>query len=111
MHPMLPDTPVQSQMTQCPHNPSSCTLTSLSSAGVFLHVLADTMGSVGVIISSVLVEQFGWLIADPICSLFIATLIFISVLPLLRDSAGILLLAIPSHRTLHAALNKVGPQT
>ena len=27
--------------------------------GVFLHVLADTLGSVGVIISSVLIEQFG----------------------------------------------------
>lgn len=27
--------------------------------GVFLHVLADTLGSVGVIISSILIEQFG----------------------------------------------------
>ena len=27
--------------------------------GVFLHILADTLGSVGVIISSVLIEQFG----------------------------------------------------
>ena len=26
--------------------------------GVFLHVLADTLGSVGVIISSILIEQF-----------------------------------------------------
>jgi len=75
--------------------------------GVFLHVLADTMGSVGVIISSVLVEQFGWLIADPICSLFIATLIFISVLPLLRESAEILLMATPKHKAIHAAIQKV----
>lgn len=69
--------------------------------------MADTMGSVGVIISSVLVEQFGWLIADPICSLFIATLILISVLPLLRESASILLLATPSHHSLRSALQKV----
>ena len=75
--------------------------------GVFLHVLADTMGSVGVIISSVLVEQFGWLIADPICSLFIATLIFISVLPLLRESAEILLMATPKYKAIHAAIQKV----
>jgi len=27
--------------------------------GVFLHILADTLGSVGVIISSVLIQQFG----------------------------------------------------
>lgn len=75
--------------------------------GVFLHVLADTMGSVGVIISSLLIQQFGWYIADPICSLFIATLILISVLPLLKESAEILLLATPSHRTIQKTLTKV----
>ena len=75
--------------------------------GVFLHVLADTMGSIGVIISSLLIQQYGWYIADPICSLFIAILILISVLPLLKDSAEILLLATPSHHTLHKTLNKV----
>ena len=43
--------------------------------GVFLHILADTLGSVGVIISSGLIHYFGWMIADPICSMFIAVLI------------------------------------
>ena len=28
-------------------------------AGVFLHVLADTLGSVGVVISSILIDRFG----------------------------------------------------
>ena len=28
-------------------------------AGIFLHILADTLGSVGVIISSFLIDQFG----------------------------------------------------
>lgn len=75
--------------------------------GVFLHVLADTMGSVGVIVSSLLIQQFGLFIADPICSLFIAVLILISVLPLLKDSAEILLLATPSHLTVQKTLDKV----
>lgn len=75
--------------------------------GVFLHILADTMGSVGVIISSLLIQQYGWYIVDPICSLFISILILISVLPLLKDSAEILLLATPSHRTIHKTLSKV----
>ena len=44
-------------------------------AGVFLHILADTLGSVGVIISSGLIYYFGWMVADPICSMFIACLI------------------------------------
>ena len=46
-------------------------------AGIFLHILADTLGSVGVIISSVLIERFGWMMADPVCSMFIAILIMI----------------------------------
>jgi zinc transporter 5/7 len=53
---------------------------------VFLHVLADTLGSVGVIISSILVEWFGWYITDPLCSLMISVLIFLSVFPLIHES-------------------------
>uniref|UniRef100_K1PWZ9 rRNA-processing protein UTP23 homolog n=1 Tax=Magallana gigas TaxID=29159 RepID=K1PWZ9_MAGGI len=63
--------------------------------GVFLHILADTLGSVGVIISSLLIYYFGWMIADPLCSMFIAVLVTISVLPLLRDSVGILMQRTP----------------
>lgn len=59
--------------------------------GVFLHILADTLGSVGVIISAILMNQFGWMIADPICSMFIATLVALSVYPLLRDSVSIIM--------------------
>lgn len=77
--------------------------------GVFLHVVADTLGSVGVIVSSVLIEQFGFFIADPLCSLFIAVLIFLSVLPLLQESSQVLLLRTPSdlEKTLGSTFNKV----
>nr|XP_029476249.1 zinc transporter 5 [Oncorhynchus nerka] len=77
--------------------------------GVFLHVLADTLGSVGVIISTILIRQFGWLIADPICSLFISTLIFLSVIPLLTDAAEVLLLRTPPEheKDLNIALEKI----
>uniref|UniRef100_A0A671XKJ4 Zinc transporter n=1 Tax=Sparus aurata TaxID=8175 RepID=A0A671XKJ4_SPAAU len=77
--------------------------------GVYLHVLADTLGSVGVIISTILIRQFGWLIADPICSLFIATLIFLSVIPLLKDACEVLLLRTPpeNEKDLNSALEKI----
>ncbi|XP_016142083.1 zinc transporter 5 [Sinocyclocheilus grahami] len=77
--------------------------------GVYLHVLADTLGSVGVIISTILIRQFGWLIADPICSLFIATLIFLSVIPLLKDACEVLLLRTPPQheKDLNFALEKI----
>lgn len=72
-------------------------ITVYSVSGVFLHVLADTMGSVGVIVSSILIENFGWNIADPICSIFIAALILLSVLPLLKETSCILLQRSPMH--------------
>uniref|UniRef100_A0A4W3JQ48 Zinc transporter n=1 Tax=Callorhinchus milii TaxID=7868 RepID=A0A4W3JQ48_CALMI len=77
--------------------------------GVFLHVLADTMGSIGVIISSLLIRQFGWLVADPICSLCIAVLIFLSVIPLMNDACQVLLLRTPpeEEKELSNALNKI----
>lgn len=59
--------------------------------GVFLHILADTLGSVGVIISAILMQMFGWMIADPICSMFIAILIALSVLALIKESVLILM--------------------
>lgn len=63
--------------------------------GVYLHILADTLGSVGVIVSSVLMYLFGWMVADPICSLFIAILILVSVVGLLRSSLEILMQRTP----------------
>jgi len=59
--------------------------------GVFLHILADTLGSVGVIISAILMHLFGWMIADPICSIFIALLIAMSVFSLVAESIAILM--------------------
>jgi len=59
--------------------------------GVFLHIVADTLGSVGVIISAILMHLFGWMIADPICSIFIALLIALSVGSLVKESASVLM--------------------
>lgn len=77
---------------------------------VLLHIIADTLGSVGVMISAVLMNQFGWLIADPICSLFIAILISISVYPLLRDSIYVLMQRVPKELEdkLPDCLEKIG---
>ncbi|BFZ16583.1 hypothetical protein BsWGS_19622 [Bradybaena similaris] len=63
--------------------------------GVYLHILADTLGSVGVIVSSSLISMFGWVIADPICSMFISGLIILSVIPLLHESGSILMQRTP----------------
>nr|CAD7400466.1 unnamed protein product [Timema cristinae] len=56
-----------------------------------------------------LIVSFGWYVADPVCSIFIAVLIFLSVLPLLKHSALVLLLRTPRHIEEHIpqALNQV----
>lgn len=52
--------------------------------GVYLHVLADSLGSLGVIISTLCVKYFNLVIADAICSLLISTTILLSGLPFLK---------------------------
>jgi len=68
--------------------------------GVFLHVMADALGSVVVIISAVIMWQTDWeykLYVDPGLSLLLVVLILRSVWPLLIDSALILLQTVPTH--------------
>lgn len=65
--------------------------------GVFLHIMADTLGSAGVIVSTLLIQWFGWTGFDPIASLFIAVLIVLSVIPLIRQSASVLMLELSDH--------------
>lgn len=66
--------------------------------GIYLHVMADTLGSVGVIISTLLIQYFGWTGFDPIASLMIAILIVGSVIPLVIDAGRILCLDLGSER-------------
>lgn len=71
--------------------------------------MADTLGSVFVIISTLLIQLFGWQWVDPLCSLILSLLILGSVYPLLKSSASILLQNIPDemHALTDKALNEV----
>ena len=63
--------------------------------GVFLHILADALGSVGVICSAVLIRFWGLTAADAWCSIVISLLILASVAPLVKNSGAMLLMQIP----------------
>lgn len=67
------------------------------------------MGSVGVVISTLLIKYKGWLVADPACSIFISIMIISSVIPLLRNSAEILLQRVPRahEQDLKEAVNDI----
>lgn len=63
--------------------------------GIYLHVLADTLGSAAVIVSTILTHFWKWSGWDPLASFLIAVLILLSSLPLVKSSARRLLLTIP----------------
>ncbi len=70
---------------------------SINVEGAFRHVMADLMGSVGVVVSGVLVWAFGWTLADPILSVLIAILILFSTWRLLAKVIQMLLQGAPQH--------------
>lgn len=75
--------------------------------GVFLHVLADTLGSVFVIISTLLIQWFGWVWVDPLCSLILSLLIIGSVYPLLVSSISTLLQDVPEEEEFEYHINEI----
>ncbi len=69
----------------------------LNIRGAFLHVLGDTLGSAGVIVSAIVIHTTGWTPVDALASLAIAALLVVSAIRLLRDSLSVLMLVTPSH--------------
>ena len=65
--------------------------------GAFLHVIADLLGSVGVVVSGILVWAFGWTLADPVASVIIAALILASSWRLMKKVVHVLLEGTPEH--------------
>ncbi|CAF3553772.1 unnamed protein product [Adineta steineri] len=79
---------------------------SMNMHGVFLHVLADALGSVVVIISALVIKFVPhdpestrhWTVyIDPTLSIIIVIIITISTIPLFKDTCYILLQTIPKH--------------
>ena len=67
----------------------------LNVRGAFLHMAADTLVSVGVVISGIVIHYTGWTVVDPIVSLIIAAVILISTWELLSDSLKLAVDGIP----------------
>lgn len=82
--------------------------------GVFLHLLGDFLGSVAVVITAVVVWQAperDWVdYLDPILSLVIVTIILVATIPLVKQSALVLMQTTPTNvdlALLRAGVNKV----
>ncbi|MCC8089386.1 MAG: cation diffusion facilitator family transporter, partial [Rikenellaceae bacterium] len=70
--------------------------TDLNIKGTYLHMAADALVSVGVVISGIIIVYTGWYIMDPIIGIIIAVIIVYSTWGLLRDSIRLSLDGVPA---------------
>ncbi|MEO6462848.1 MAG: cation diffusion facilitator family transporter [Candidatus Eisenbacteria bacterium] len=68
----------------------------LNLRGAFLHSVSDALGSIGAIVAGVLVMTRGWTLADPLASIFIAVLVAVAGVGLLRDTVHVLMEGAPA---------------
>ncbi|MBP2000129.1 cobalt-zinc-cadmium efflux system protein [Paenibacillus shirakamiensis] len=64
--------------------------------GAFLHMAADAGVSLGVVIAGVIILMTNWVWLDPVVSLLIVIVVFISTWTLLKDSVNMALDAVPN---------------
>jgi cobalt-zinc-cadmium efflux system protein len=72
----------------------------LNTRAAYLHILGDTLGSVGAMAAAGIILLTGWLAADALISMGIAALILVSAVRLVSESVDILLEATPRHVSL-----------
>ncbi len=82
--------------------------TSVNMEGAYLEVLADTVGSVGVIVAAVLIEWFAWTWVDPAIAIVIGLWILPRTWRLGRKAVQILLQAAPERVDLDALAGQLG---
>lgn len=68
----------------------------LNVKGAYLHMAADALVSIGVVVSGILILYTGWYIVDPVIGLVIAFVIIYSTWRLLRDSIRLSLDGVPA---------------
>jgi cobalt-zinc-cadmium efflux system protein len=70
---------------------------SMNVRGAFLHVLGDTLSSVGVLVGAGVMWLTGWYVVDPLISMLISVVIVVGAVRLVRDAVDVLLEAVPAH--------------
>lgn len=68
----------------------------LNVKGVYLHMAADALVSVGVLVAGIVISRTGWYIIDPIIGLIVAVVILLSTWNLLHDSLRLTLDGVPA---------------
>ena len=82
----------------------------INTRGAFLHMLADTLVSVGVVVSGLLINLTGWTVIDPIIGLVIAVVILFSTWSLLAESLRMSTDAVPEGFDVEVIKQKIEGQ-
>jgi cobalt-zinc-cadmium efflux system protein len=80
----------------------------LNIRGAFLHVVGDTLGSVGAIAAGIAMVVWQWYMADPLVSVVVAVLVLYSSWQLVRESVDVLLEGTPRHLNISSILSDLG---
>jgi cobalt-zinc-cadmium efflux system protein len=80
----------------------------LNLRGAFLHVLGDTLGSIGAIVAGFLMMLRRWYLADPIVSAIVGALVLYSSWELVSESVDILLEGTPRRLKISQILSDLG---
>ncbi|MDE6684756.1 MAG: cation transporter, partial [Duncaniella sp.] len=73
----------------------------------FLHMAADTLVSVGVVIAGIVITFTCWVIVDPIISLVIALLILVSTWNMLKETLKLSIDGVPEEIDIDNLKSKV----
>jgi cobalt-zinc-cadmium efflux system protein len=81
---------------------------SLNIRGAFLHVMSDTLGSIGAIGAGAAMLIWKWYLADPIVSILVSVLVLVSSWGLVRESVDVLLEGAPRNVRIPDILADLG---
>ncbi|UQS85657.1 cation diffusion facilitator family transporter [Apilactobacillus apisilvae] len=67
----------------------------LNIRATYLHLLSDTLASIGIIIGGLLIKLFGWNIIDPLVTIIVALYIISETFPIIKKTIKILMQGAP----------------
>lgn len=79
----------------------------INTRGAFLHMAADTLVSVGVVVSGIVISLTGWSFIDPVIGIIIAIVILIGTWDLLSESVRMSMDAVPESVNRDAVLEEM----
>lgn len=79
----------------------------LNVKAAFLHIVGDLISSVGVIVGGIVIYVTGWFVVDPILSLMIGLIILKGAYGVVKETAAVLLEAVPKHINIEKLVQEV----